>query len=114
MAQISQIPVIDISNIDSLSVRRSLVDAATCHGFFYITGHGVNPTLINKMFDLSRDFFSLESSKKFKSARSPWNTSKNGKSGPFYLGYFPANVDGKEGYDIGWNINRSTEEIKSK
>lgn len=57
------IPVIDVSGAvdgsDIQGVARAIHAAATDHGFFYISGHGIDPALMAQAFDVSRDFFAL-------------------------------------------------------
>lgn len=62
------IPVIDISsaiNGDGLNdVASAIYRAATEHGFFYISGHGIDPKLIDAAFAVSKDFFALPEAQK--------------------------------------------------
>ncbi|MEP4766637.1 MAG: 2-oxoglutarate and iron-dependent oxygenase domain-containing protein [Roseibium sp.] len=57
------IPVIDISGAisgdDIESVAAALHRAATDHGFFYISGHGIDPQLMDQAFAVSKAFFDL-------------------------------------------------------
>jgi isopenicillin N synthase-like dioxygenase len=59
----SLIPVIDVAHaIDGsniTSVAQAIHAAAVTHGFFYISGHGIAPALIDQAFAVSRDFFAL-------------------------------------------------------
>ena len=56
-----EIPVIDVSgavtgnNIEG--VARAIYRAATTHGFFYISGHGIDQPLIDQAFEVSKSFF---------------------------------------------------------
>jgi isopenicillin N synthase-like dioxygenase len=59
----AQIPVIDIGAIldgsDITRVASEIHSAATEIGFFYIANHGINESLIDQAFAVSRDFFAL-------------------------------------------------------
>ena len=59
----TKIPVIDISALmesgETADVARAINRAATDFGFFYISGHGIEPSLIDKAFAASQDFFAL-------------------------------------------------------
>lgn len=64
----SAIPVIDVSGaIDGSDIRGvadAIYNAATDHGFFYISGHGIDPSMLDQAFAVSRDFFELDPSEK--------------------------------------------------
>ena len=59
----SKIPVIDVSgainrtNLEGVS--KAIYQAATDHGFFYISGHGISPALCEQAFLISKEFFEL-------------------------------------------------------
>lgn len=59
----SLIPVIDVSgavNLDDIEgVAAAIYQAATNHGFFYISGHGIDQSLLDQAFAVSKDFFAL-------------------------------------------------------
>lgn len=59
----SSIPVIDISPLLSDGGLDDVADqihkAATEVGFFYIKGHGIDQSLIDQAFNISKDFFAL-------------------------------------------------------
>ncbi|WP_293452266.1 2-oxoglutarate and iron-dependent oxygenase domain-containing protein, partial [Planktotalea sp.] len=63
------IPVIDISGaIDGSNIKGvadAIFDAATDHGFFYISGHGIGQDLLDAAFAVSKDFFALPQDAKF-------------------------------------------------
>lgn len=79
------IPVIDIAPL--LSGRNpedtAAAIGAACreHGFFYITGHGIDPALQHRLQAFSREFFALPEAQKMKIAM------KYG--GRAWRGYFP-------------------------
>ena len=62
------LPIIDLSTVSSSEDRKAigkqLVASVETIGFFYVVGHGVNPTLMKNAFDSSRDFFSLTEDQK--------------------------------------------------
>lgn len=57
------IPVIDIAGAldgsDVIGVAKAIHAAATEVGFFYISGHGISPALMEQAFGVARDFFAL-------------------------------------------------------
>ena len=59
------LPVIDISGLSSSdpaarrAVGEKLRSACLAHGFFYCTGHGVPPGLIEAVMDQTRALFDL-------------------------------------------------------
>lgn len=64
----SMIPVINISTAvngtDVQSVANAMHRAATEHGFFYVSGHGISQDLLDQAFAVSRDFFALSPDRK--------------------------------------------------
>lgn len=62
----STLPIIDITDLRSgdaqaqWSVAAQLRQACESRGFFYITGHGIDPQLIEQVFANSQDFFSQD------------------------------------------------------
>lgn len=67
---ISALPLIDISGlhshdpVDQHLVAEQLRQACEQHGFFYITGHGIDPALISSLFAASQRFFDLPMTEK--------------------------------------------------
>ena len=101
----SLIPSINISSIikngfenpNSIKTINKIKKACIDIGFFQVTGHGISQKNINNICNVGNKFF--KSSKKNKRKLSPkkWNSrNKN-----IYRGYFPNDVNGKEGLDIG-------------
>ena len=99
------IPTINISSIvkkdfkspKSIITINKIKKACINIGFFQITGHGISQKKIKNICNVGNKFFN--SSKKIKRKLSPkkWNSrNKN-----IYRGYFPNDVNGKEGLDIG-------------
>lgn len=66
----SALPLIDISGlrshdpVDQHLVAEQLRQACEQRGFFYITGHGIDPTLISSLFAASQRFFDLPMTEK--------------------------------------------------
>jgi len=61
----TEVPVIDVAPLDGTPGERKRVaerigDACRAHGFFYVTGHGVDAALMQRLEVLSREFFALE------------------------------------------------------
>jgi len=103
---LTAIPVIDVTGLGGSSAKKATVAgeiraACTGSGFFYITGHGIPPTLFEQLFQQSRAFFALPLEQKDALAMSKWNCNR---------GYEPlraqrleadAPPDLKEGFQIG-------------
>ena len=66
----SALPIIDISGlrshdpVDQHLVAEQLRQACEQRGFFYITGHGIDPALIRNVFSASQRFFDLSMAEK--------------------------------------------------
>lgn len=61
----TEIPLIDIAPLQSGSIHQAQVarqinSACREHGFFYITGHGVDEALLQQLESLSRQFFAQD------------------------------------------------------
>ena len=101
----SYIPTINISaliknNFETKSAFRTIKEiekACTNIGFFQVTGHGLNLKEIKKICDVGNKFFNLPNTKKRELSSKKWNK----KNKNLYRGYFPNDVNGKEGLDIG-------------
>ncbi|MBK47387.1 MAG: 2OG-Fe(II) oxygenase [Gammaproteobacteria bacterium] len=67
-----QIPKIDIAGIEDQEISRSLLkeffSAYNKHGFGYIVNHGIDKSLIEQLFQVSKNFHSLPLSEKMKVA----------------------------------------------
>ena len=66
-------------------------------GFFQVIGHGIDLKEIKKTCDVGYKFFNSPENNKKKLSPKKWNK----KNKNLYRGYFPNNVNGKEGLDIG-------------
>ena len=99
------IPTINISSLiknnfetqNAFKTIKEIEKACINIGFFQITGHGINLKEIKKTCEVGNKFFNLPDSKKRKLSPKKWNN----KNKNLYRGYFPNDVNGKEGLDIG-------------
>ena len=99
------IPTINISPIlkygfdasKSFKTINKIKKACIKIGFFQITGHGISKKEINKICKVGNKFFNSSEKNKKKLSPKKWNS----KNKNIYRGYFPNNVNGKEGLDIG-------------
>src|SRR5690348_6495866 len=73
----STLPVIDLSSLDPAAIERACRDS----GFFYVTGHGVPPSLIERLDRASRAFFELPLEEKLEIAMT--------RGGRAWRGFFP-------------------------
>ncbi len=90
-----QLPVIDIRALisqteDRHQVARQIGDACREWGFFYVTGHGVDPRLIRELEEGSRRFFAQDLEKKLEI--------KMARGGRAWRGYFPVGDELTSGY----------------
>ena len=105
MSSESFIPKIDLSNLikfgvgsdESLETVNAIKKASEEVGFFTVTNHGISIDSINNILDTARNFFHLPLDKKITIAPKKWNDNTD----TVYRGYFPSEVNGKEGLDIG-------------
>ena len=105
MIKKNYIPTINISSIlgknfdtrPALKIVKKIEKACLDVGFFQITGHGIKLKNINKICKVGENFFKLNIKNKLKLAPKKWNK----KNKNVYRGYFPNDVNGKEGLDLG-------------
>jgi len=99
------IPTINISSIlkgdfnspKSINTINKIKKACVNVGFFQVTGHGINQKNISNICRVGNKFFKLSEKNKKKLSPKKWNP----KNKNVYRGYFPNDVNGKEGLDIG-------------
>ena len=99
------IPTINISSIlkqdfqsrSALKIVKEIEKACVDVGFFQIVGHGIKLKNINELCKVGESFFKSDRKNKLKLAPKKWNK----KNKNIYRGYFPNDVNGKEGLDIG-------------
>ena len=94
---ISSIIKSDLSSKSSLETIKKIEKACIKVGFFQVTGHGISLKSINNICKVGNKFFNSSKKNKRKMAPKKWNK----KNKNIYRGYFPSNVNGKEGLDIG-------------
>jgi isopenicillin N synthase-like dioxygenase len=99
------VPVIDVSALVAGTSARAAVAAeigraCRAQGFFYVTGHGVDVGIVERLVDASRRFFAQDGAPKME-----WPMSKGGRA---WRGYFPVGgeltsgrPDWKEGLYLG-------------
>ena len=105
MIKKNYIPTINISSIlrknfnskTSLKIVKEVEKACLDVGFFQIIGHGISLKNINKICTVGENFFKSDKKNKLKLAPKKWNK----KNKNIYRGYFPDDVNGKEGLDLG-------------
>jgi len=99
------IPTVNISSIvnqdfnsnKSIEAINKIKKACINIGFFQVTGHGINKKNIKNISNVGQRFFNSSKNNKIKLAPKKWNY----KNKNIYRGYFPNDVNGKEGLDIG-------------
>ena len=99
------IPTINISSIinqdfnsnKSIETINKIKKACINIGFFQVVGHGVSKKNIKNICNVGNKFFNSSENNKIKLAPKKWNY----KNKNIYRGYFPNDVNGKEGLDIG-------------
>ena len=99
------IPIIDISSIinqdfnsnKSIETINKIKKACINIGFFQVIGHGISKKNIKNICNVGNKFFNSSDNNKKKLAPKKWNY----KNKNIYRGYFPNDVNGKEGLDIG-------------
>ncbi|MDC3145568.1 isopenicillin N synthase family oxygenase [Candidatus Pelagibacter sp.] len=101
----SYIPTINISSLldgkfvskESEKSIQLIKKACVEVGFFQIIGHGLKNEEIKNICNIGNKFFNMNDKYKIKLSPKKWNK----KNKNLYRGYFPNDVNGKEGLDIG-------------
>ena len=99
------IPTINISSIvkndftskKSAKTIKEIKKACINIGFFQVVGHGISSKKITNICNVGNKFFKLSKKNKKKISPKKWNPQNKN----IYRGYFPSDVNGKEGLDIG-------------
>ena len=113
------IPTINISSIinqdfsskKSIETINKIKKACINIGFFQVIGHGINKKNIRNICNVGNKFFNSAENNKIKLAPKKWNF----KNKNIYRGYFPNDVNGKEGLDIGdLKVTKKYATIKKK
>ena len=94
---ISSIVKSNFENKKSINTINSIKKACIDIGFFQVTGHGISQRKIKDICNIGNKFFNSSKKNKIKLAPKKWNF----KNKNIYRGYFPNDVNGKEGLDIG-------------
>ena len=87
----------DINSNKSKQIIKKIEKACTKVGFFQIINHGISKKQIQSVSNVGNKFFKSPEKNKIKLAPKKWNK----KNKNVYRGYFPNNVNGKEGLDVG-------------
>ncbi|QPF72234.1 isopenicillin N synthase family oxygenase [Roseateles sp. DAIF2] len=108
-------PLLDPARLDPSALDRiaaQINGACRAHGFFYITGHGVAPALIENLQTQSRLFFALPEELKLR-----WSMSEGGRA---WRGYFrtggeltSGRPDWKEGLYLGSELAPDHELVRA-
>ena len=99
------IPTINIASIvnedfnskKSIKTINKIKKACVDIGFFQIINHGISRKNIKNICNVGNKFFNSSENNKRKLSPKKWNN----KNKNIYRGYFPNDVNGKEGLDIG-------------
>ncbi len=99
------IPTIKINSLldnkfdtkESSETIKKIEKACMNVGFFQVIGHGLDLNEIKKTCEVVNKFFNSSDKNKIKLSPKKWNK----KNKNLYRGYFPCDVNGKEGLDIG-------------
>ncbi|WP_018180139.1 isopenicillin N synthase family dioxygenase [Jongsikchunia kroppenstedtii] len=93
------LPVIDLAELDTAAGRDRLRDVTHEVGFFYLVGHGIEPNLIARLLQVTREFFALPDAAKdaVRMIRSPHFRGYNRLGGELTNGQ----TDWREQIDIG-------------
>tara|TARA_Y100000590_G_scaffold154506_1_gene177586 strand:+ start:223 stop:1194 length:972 start_codon:yes stop_codon:yes gene_type:complete len=94
---ISSIIKDDYESLKSVNTINKIKKACIDIGFFQITGHGIDKKNIQNICKVGNRFFNSSEKNKIKLSPKKWNI----KNRNVYRGYFPNDVNGKEGLDIG-------------
>ena len=111
------LPIIDMAPLfgtngsQRSAVAHAIGDACRDTGFFYVTGHGIAPSLVADMDRASRIFFALAEAEK--------NEIAMVRGGPAWRGFFPVGgeltsgkPDQKEGLYFGAELGRDDPRVK--
>lgn len=106
----ASLPVIDLRS--GGSIARELDRACSEFGFFYLVGHDIDPSLGDRLLQLSRDFFSRDEAEKLRIHMS--------QGGRAWRGYFPVGgeltsgqPDLKEGLYFGSELDESDPRVRA-
>ncbi|MDM0112889.1 2-oxoglutarate and iron-dependent oxygenase domain-containing protein [Variovorax sp. J22R133] len=112
------LPIIDVSALvtrgaDRAHVATQIGAACRAHGFFYITGHGVDEALVARLDELSHQFFERDEATKMQ-----WRMALGGRA---WRGYFPlageltsGRPDWKEGLYLGTELPADDPRVQTR
>ena len=114
------LPVIDVAPLVAAGppgpladVARQIETACREHGFFYVTGHGLDPGLLARLASASAAFFALPQAAKMEIAMA--------RGGPAWRGYFPVGAeltsgepDLKEGLYFGTELGDDDPRVRAR
>jgi isopenicillin N synthase-like dioxygenase len=118
MTEDTTLPLIDVAPLVAGTPGRDTVAAqigAACraHGFFYVTGHGVDAALVKRLEELSHRFFELPEETKMQ-----WRMALGGRA---WRGFFPlggeltsGRPDWKEGLYLGTELPATHPLVQAK
>ena len=97
------VPVIAIGELDSPQSRAAIDEACRDWGFFQVTGHGIDQSVVNEIFAMSRAFFAQPAADKrriLRDADNPWGffdkeLTKNRQDWKEIYDYGPDGGDGR-------------------
>nr|BFE65810.1 isopenicillin N synthase family oxygenase [Dactylosporangium thailandense] len=115
--RVSTLPVIDITGLarDGRDERAAREIEAACRasGFFYVSGHGVDPGLIARLDAAARTFFALPEAEKLEIAMA--------RGGRAWRGFFPVGAeltsgvpDRKEGLYFGTELGPDAPQVRAR
>ena len=114
----ASLPLIDVSSLVAGTAGRDAVAeqigaACRAHGFFYVTGHGVDAALVRRLEALSHRFFELPEETKMQ-----WRMALGGRA---WRGFFPlggeltsGRPDWKEGLYLGTELPATHPLVRAK
>ncbi|MBX3420105.1 MAG: isopenicillin N synthase family oxygenase [Pirellulaceae bacterium] len=117
LSEFTNVPIVDVGGLvgqggDAVAVAEQLGRACRDVGFFYIVNHGVAQSLIDRLENLSRQFFRLDRQEKMKIAMV--------HGGRAWRGYFPVGdeltsgkPDWKEGIYFGSQLPPDHPEVRA-
>ncbi|WP_432829910.1 isopenicillin N synthase family dioxygenase [Dactylosporangium sp. CA-092794] len=112
----TDLPVIDIAQLvrqgSDERAAREIEAACRASGFFYVSGHGVDPALIARLDRLAREFFALPEAEKLEIAMA--------RAGRAWRGFFPVGgeltsgvPDQKEGLYFGTELGPDAPQVRA-
>ncbi|MGI5236903.1 isopenicillin N synthase family dioxygenase [Dactylosporangium sp. CA-139066] len=112
----ADLPVVDVANLvrdgEDAHAARQIESACRASGFFYVSGHGVDPGLITRLDRTAREFFALPEPEKLEIAMA--------RGGRAWRGFFPVGAeltsgvpDQKEGLYFGTELGPDSPEVRA-